>query len=126
MWLLRALQLTDKMPAVAYDGAWRRTEPPKGRTFDDLFLRITITRSQNELDEFGVYLPQIATEMFELYSNPAKAFPNRQWRGCFDCQYDPLCMAQSRGEHDNFNALVASTYTVRPDDLEIEDEEEAA
>lgn len=126
MWLLQQLNLTDKMPCIAYDGAWRRTEPPKGRTFDDLFLRVTITRSQSELDEFGLFLPQIANEMYDLYSHPQNAFPNRQWRGCFDCQYDPLCTAQSRGEHANFDALVSSTYTVRPDDLEIDDEEEAA
>jgi hypothetical protein len=127
MWLLQQLNLTDKMPMICYDGVWRRTEPPKGRTFDDLFLRIIITRSQNELDEFGAYLPQLANEMYETYNDPARAFPNRQWRGCFDCQYDPICRAQSRGEKANFDALVASTYTIRPDDTDVEiDEEEAA
>ena len=126
MWLLQQLNLTDMTPAVAYDGAWRRTEPPKGRSFDDLFLRVIITRSQNELDEFGAYLPQLVTEMYDLYTHPEKAFPNRQWRGCFDCNYNDLCMAQSRGEVENFNALIASKYTIRPADEELIEEEEAA
>jgi len=126
MWLLQQLNLTDKTPLICYDGAWRRTEPPKGRTFDDLFLRVTITRSQAELDEFGAFLPVIATEMYELYKNPTKAFPNRQWRGCFDCQFDTLCTAQSRGEMENVKALISSSFTIRPDDTDIEEEEDAA
>lgn len=125
MWLIQQLHLTDMMPCVAYDGAWRRAETPKGRTFDDLFLRVIITRSQNELDEFGAFLPQIATEMYDLYTNPTKAFPNRRWQGCFDCHYSDLCTAQSRGEDNNFTALLASSYTARPPDEEIEDEEAA-
>jgi len=125
MWLLQQLNLTDKTPCIAYDGAWRRSEPPKGKSFDDLFLRVTITRSQHELDEFGSFLPQIAQEMYHLYNNPHLAFPNRQWRGCFDCNYTDLCTAQSRGETDQFNALLVSQYTTRPLEIEVEEEEAA-
>jgi len=65
--------------------------------------------------------------MYDLYNNPVKAFPNRQWRGCFDCNYNDLCTAQSRGEDNNFNAILASSYTIRPpDEEESEIEEEAA
>ena len=124
MWLLQQLNLTDKTPCICYDGAWRRAETPKGKSFDDLFLRVIITRSQYELDEFARFLPQIATEMYALYTNPDSAFPNRRWQGCYDCNYEDLCRATSRGETNNFNALLASSYTTRP--IELEDEEEAA
>lgn len=123
MWLVQQLNLTDMTPCIAYDGIWRRTEPPKGRSFDDLFLRVTITRSQHELNEFGYFLPQIATEMFDLYTHPEKAFPNRRWQGCFDCHFGDLCVAQSRGETDNFNAIMASSYTTRPVEVDLEEEE---
>lgn len=126
MWLVQQLNLSDKTPCIAYDGAWRRTEPPKGRNFDDLFLRVTITRSQNELDEFASYLPQIAGEMYHLYTHPETGFPNRQWRGCFDCNYGDLCTAQSRGETLNFNAILASSYATRPLEAEVEETEEEA
>lgn len=124
MWLVLQLGLTDKMPCVAYDGIWRRAEPPKGRTFDDLFLRVIITRSQAELDEFGAFLPQLANEMFYLYTHANTAFPHRRWQGCFDCHYEDLCTAQSRGETDNFNAIVASSYTTRPVETDLEDDAE--
>ena len=125
-WLVQQLNLTSQMPCIAYDGMWRRSEPPRGRVFDDLFLRVTITRSQRELDEFAGFLPVIANEMLAVYARPETAFPNRQWRGCFDCNYDELCQAQSRGETSNLEAIMKSSYTTRPDDVELsEDQDEA-
>jgi PD-(D/E)XK nuclease superfamily len=98
MWVVSQLGF---MPGgVAYDGAWKRKSPPKGRTIDDLFLRRPITHSQAWLDDFQESLVQIVQDMAEACYNPAKRYANKNTftSGCAFCSVKPICDAMSNGE----------------------------
>lgn len=93
---------------VAYDGMWKRATVPKRNEREDLFLRTTIRKPQEELDEWGRHLTEQALEM----SDPnIPIYPNRRWEGCSDCGYQTICTAQSRGEP--VEDLIKLTYTTR-------------
>jgi len=79
-----------------YDGAWKREEPPKGRTFDDLFLRIPVTYNQAQQDEIAAHLALKSKQMY--MADDALLDFNRHWMGCFDCNVEDICTAMSRGE----------------------------
>ena len=96
LWILQ--QLGFQCGGVAYDGAWKRAAPPKGKTIDDLFLRYVITRNQAEIDEFGRFLPQELNDMEAARNDPSLRYYNRRWEGCWDCSYRSPCQAESRGE----------------------------
>lgn len=120
MWMARKLGVGD-VGCTAYDGMWRRHEPPKGKTLEDLFSRYSLTRSQAEFDEFEKFLPLELEHMAELYRAPVQtAYPNRDWRGCWDCKLEPVCTSMSRGE--NYEMVIRNGYTQRTDDVEEEDE----
>lgn len=123
-WLVAQLHLSPIRPHVLYDGMWRRNNPPRGRTFDDLFLRVDLECNQDELDEFECYLPRQLNEMAALYSHPeplSHARPHRPWMGCGDCKaFEKLCISITRGE--DYGSLINSSYTQRTDDLELEAE----
>ncbi len=130
VWMVAKLNLGTGMPCIAYDGMWRRDKTPKGKTFNDLFLRITLQRTQHELDELEHFMPVILNKMYELYCDPEKyAYPNRPWNGCYDCSMDgkdgkgALCTAISRGE--DWSVIKEAYYTERDDDTEEEVEEAA-
>jgi hypothetical protein len=117
---------------VAYDGMWRRKAVPRGRTFDDLFARYTLTRSPAELVEFERFLPLELNDMAAQYTRPDDAYINRQWQGCWDCAFADdiktgrvgLCTAMSRGETDHVALILQTQFTERHDDTEAEVEEE--
>lgn len=127
-WLVSKLNLgpTGHRPHVLYDGMWRRNSPPRGRVFDDLFLRLDLECNQNELDEFERYLPRQLNEMAALYSHAdpaplAHARPHRPWMGCGDCAaFEKLCISITRRE--DYASLIRSNYTTRTDDVELEAE----
>jgi hypothetical protein len=108
---------------VAYDGMWRRKAVPRGRTFDDLFARYTLTRSPAELEEFERFLPLELNDMAAQYARPDDAYINRQWQGCWDCGVQDLCTAMSRSEQAQVDLLLQTKYTERHDDTEAEVEE---
>lgn len=134
MWLAIQLNVGD-VAGLAYDGLWRRATIPRGRTFEDLFLRYgPITRSRAELREFERMLPNELNFMAAQLAAPTDPWINRRWQGCYDCSfatkqlksgsYRPgLCDAISRNE--NVDAVMNLHYTVRDDDadeeLEIEE-----
>ena len=106
IWILTQLGV-GTVAGVAYDGMWKRAEPPKGKTFEDLFLRMSITRPQYEIESFGRLL---ALEINEMGSNPA-IYLNRRWEGCFDCDFNKICYATQRGEDVDY--LTQRFYTKR-------------
>lgn len=120
VWLVTQLGITDQVPCLAYDGMWRRDKVPRGRTFDDLFLRVLVTRNRHELEEFERFLPIDLNNMADVYRHTEKATTHRRWQGCWDCSVEKLCTAMSRGE--DTASLIAHSYTTRTDDL---DEDEA-
>lgn len=106
-WVAQQLGIQD-LYGIAYDGMWKRAKPPKNTTMPDLFLRLPIRFSQDEIDEWGEQLRDIVMEM----SNPdLPLYMNRRWEGCNDCAFDKLCLAQSRGEDVEF--LIKNMYSVR-------------
>lgn len=125
MWGARQLGIGNVV-GLAYDGLWRRDKVPRGRTFEDLFLRYTHTRPEAEFAEFERLLPW---ELNEMYDKRPKHRPletlaiNRQWQGCYDCKMEPLCTAISRGEDSSH--LLRTQYTERDDDLDEEADESA-
>jgi hypothetical protein len=98
MWVVE--QLGFQPGGVAYDGAWKRKSPPRGRTIDDLFLRLPISHSQAWLDDFQEGLIQQVQDMAEACYNPAKRYPNFNTftSGCGFCAVRPVCIAMSNGE----------------------------
>lgn len=122
-WLVSKLNLGTVRPHVLYDGMWRRNNPPRGRTFDDLFLRLDLECNQYELEEFERHLPRQLNEMAALYSHAAPlehARPHRPWMGCYDCNFEKLCISITRNE--DYKQLISSGYTQRTDDAELEAE----
>lgn len=101
---------------IAYDGLWKRAQPPRGRTFDDLFCRVIQLRPQHELAEFENNLRMEFLDM----ANP-QIYPNRPWLGCFDCSFEKLCSAQSRGE--DWQYVRAKSFKQRESDVELEEVE---
>ena len=107
LWILRALNI-GPVGGLAYDGAWKRKDPPRGSTLEDLFLRLRLNRSDRELDNFGI---QLAIQANEMASNPP-IYMNRKWDGCWDCDLVEPCIAKLRGEDYQF--ILQSRYTQRP------------
>lgn len=101
---------------IAYDGLWKRAQPPRGRVFDDLFCRVIQLRPPHELAEFENNLRMEFADM----ANP-RIYPNRPWLGCFDCQFEKLCSAQSRGE--DWEYVRAKSFKQREADVELEEVE---
>jgi hypothetical protein len=137
LWLVGQLGFNPHLDScVAYDGMWRRKAVPRGRTFDDLFARYTLTRSPAELEEFARFLPLELNDMAAQYARPDDAYINRPWDkpSCWDCAFGDdvkngrigLCRAMSRGETDHVALMLQTQFTERTDDTEAEVEEEIA
>jgi hypothetical protein len=133
LWLVGQLGFNPHLDScVAYDGMWRRKAVPRGRTFDELFARYTLTRSPAELEEFERFLPLELNDMAAQYARPDDAYINRQWQGCWDCTFADdiktgrigLCTAMSRGETDHVALILQTQFTERHDDTEAEVVEE--
>lgn len=99
-WVVRELKI-GKVAGVAYDGMWKRSEPPKymqrerrAGKMDDLFIRKVLRKSDEELDEWG---RNLALEITEMANNP-EIYPNVPWQGCSDCNFQEICYMQMRGE----------------------------
>jgi hypothetical protein len=124
LWLVGQLGFNPHLDScIAYNGLWRRKAVPRGRTFDELFARYTLTRSPAELEEFERFLPLELNDMAAQYARPDDAYINRQWQGCWDCGVSDLCTAMSRGEQAQVDLLLQTKYTERHDDTEAEVEE---
>jgi hypothetical protein len=97
LWLVGQLGFNPHLDScVAYDGMWRRKAVPRGRTFDDLFARYTLTRSPAELEEFERFLPLELNDMAAQYARPDDAYINRQWQGCWDCAFAMILREDAR------------------------------
>lgn len=79
---------------VAYDGLWKREKPPAGKKSADLFLRRILLRNTAELQEFGELLALEVSDMSDPNIAIYKNVP--VLGGCWDCNFKPLCDAQSR------------------------------
>ena len=107
LWALRSLNIGE-IGGIAYDGAWKRKEPPRNSTMEDLFLRIRLNRSRHELDNFAVAL---AAEVNEMANNPA-IYLNRKFDGCWDCAFQKPCIEKLRGE--DYEQTLSLQYMHRP------------
>jgi hypothetical protein len=112
-WMLTKLDM-GQVAGVAYDGLWKRAAPPKkvenrAGVLSDLFARVRLYRTHNELTEFE---QQLALEAREMASNPA-IYMNRTWDGSckWGCEYNTLCFAMSHGE--DTDALKVRLYTTK-------------
>lgn len=121
-----------EVAGLAYDGLWRRDKVPKGKTFEDLFFRTTLTRSRAEFDEFARLLP---IELNAMWAARPAMIPfadlpfNRRWEGCYDCKFagkkgdKDVCRAYSRGESSLVDILLRTQFTTRDDDLDDLDDD---
>lgn len=115
----------DMLPVICYDGLWRRTQPPRGRTFEDLFARYQLRTTPQELEDFERQVAYLLPQMAEMYNNPhpsTTALPHRPWNGCWDCQITELCDSMTR--HEDYELLISAEYTQRTDDFVPPDEDE--
>ena len=98
IWILHQMN-AGAVGGLVYDGLWKRPEPPRGKTRDDLFMRHLIIRPPEELEEFSKH---VVMQLSEMANNP-NIYPNRRWEGCqIDCSYEKLCTAQSRNEDTDY------------------------
>lgn len=133
MYLALRLGIGD-VAGIAYDGLWRRNEIPRGKSFEDLFLRRTILRTRAELQELERMLPHELNFMAQQLRAPEDPWINRRWQGCYDCSFADkrtrtttrtgLCTAISRGE--DVKSVLNLYYTERDDDTEDDAELEDA
>ena len=112
-WVVRQLGI-GKVVGIAYDGMWKRREPPKYMqkekrkgTIDDLFIRKIIPKLEDELDEWGENLTKTINDMG---NNPA-IYPNVPWQGCSDCSFQEVCYMMMRREDSQ--ASIDLRYTQR-------------
>jgi len=112
-----AKQLPTNPPVVgiAYNGLFKRAQPPRGKTVDDLFVRTIITPSQDEVDEYGHELAFTVKEM----ANDPYIYKNRQWSGCWDCSFEHLCRTQSQDGDVDFLLRTQFTKRVEEDTSDI-------
>lgn len=110
MWIVNQLDI-GKCGGILYDGLYKRAVPKKGETLRDLFIRTKLYRTDHELNEFGAMLVHEANEMS---SNPP-LYINRPWMGCFDCGYQDLCTATSKGEDVDY--IRSRLYATRTADV---------
>lgn len=122
LWMLRQLGIA-QVGGIAYDGLWSRDVPPKGRTMEDLFLRLLLTRSNQELDIFEEHLRAEVNLMAHVQASGV-FIPNRQWMGCYDCSVSRICDAKLRGEPTE--NIIRLHYMEREDDVDQPTEEDAA
>lgn len=123
---------SNKPPFVLYDGLWRRHQTPKGRAFEDLFMRAVLQPTRAQLDEQTATLPRTANEMAFLYAHPHLARTHIPWRGCDDCDFmskddkEPgLCNAITAKRQDLIDYYVNQRFTKRTDDSDTSTSEEA-
>jgi hypothetical protein len=131
IWLALQLGIGD-VAGIAYDGLWRRNQVPRGKTFEDLFLRRTILRTRAELLELQRMLPNELNFMAAQLRAPEDPWINRRWQGCYDCSFADkatrttvrtgLCTAISRGE--DVRSVLNLYYTERDDDTDGDEEPE--
>lgn len=95
IWALTQMYDSSIVAGLAYDGIWKRPSPPKGKKLEDMFIRHLLIRAPEELEENAHFL---AMEVNEMANPELSIYVNRRWEGCYDCQYDILCLSQSRGE----------------------------
>lgn len=95
IWLAR--QFFTGIAGIAYDGIWKKSKPSKGEHLDSLFCRMTLTRPDVEVGEFERMLSDEVMDMAYVIETNA-IYHNRRWEGCYDCQYEALCRAQSKGD----------------------------
>jgi hypothetical protein len=105
-WLLSQLNI-GPVGGIFYDGMWKRAWE-KNRTLDDLFMREPLLRSPEEVANFGI---QVRDEALDMTDPDLRIYPNRAWMGCWDCQFEKLCAAQSRGE--DFDYIKSRYFTTR-------------
>lgn len=78
---------SSKLGGIAYDGWWKRSEPPKGKSMSDLFFRYFMVRNEDELEEFETDLSITVNEMASASVDPDKVPPRTipALMGCIDC-----------------------------------------
>lgn len=118
LWVLTQLKVA-AVGGIAYDGLWKRAAVPRGRTFEDLFLRHTITRAPDELVEFEKLLLVEVQEMANVAQRKVYTI-NRRWEGCYDCGVAPICASMSRGE--DYEQVIRLGFVQRTDDVEEPEE----
>lgn len=118
IWAANQLEFDGKkfpVSGIAYNGMWKRATPPRGRVFDDLFLRKLLIRPVDELNELAMNLRMELEDM----ANEPYIYPNRSWMGCFDCQFERLCATMSRGEDVQY---ALQSYKKRDTQLDVVDD----
>ena len=92
LWILQQLGMGD-VGGLYYDGMWKRDGSK--HSLDELFLRTPLQRAPEELANFSV---QVRDEVTDMANPDLRIYRNIPWQGCWDCQFEPLCTAEFRGE----------------------------
>lgn len=120
VWMLTKLapEFNMEVAGLAYDGLWKRAEPPSKvdnriGTLEDLFLRFLTIPSEEEIEEYENELTVVATEMG---SNPYITHHRTTTGSCeWGCSHNELCYATSRGEDTQH--ILDTDYTVGDKEL---------
>jgi CRISPR/Cas system-associated exonuclease Cas4 (RecB family) len=103
-----------RVSGLYYNGLWKRSAPPRGRIFDELFYRQVLRRSRLQLSEFESELVELVNEMATTTSI-VKTVP---WNGCIDCDYSKLCQAHTNHEDVDY---IKSTFYRQKSTREVDD-----
>lgn len=106
LWAIMQLDV-GPVGGVFYDGMWKRKWEGK-RTLDDLFMREPLLRSPEEINNFSSH---VRNEALDMAQPDLRIYPNRAWTGCWDCQFQDLCLAEDREE--DLSWIKARRYTTR-------------
>lgn len=117
VWALSKLIGDDgEVGGIFYDGLWKRRLDNR-HSLDQLFFRTLLLRPPDELETFERYL---TSEVLDMVDPNVRIYLNRRWEGCYDCPFERLCSAESRGEDGAYikrnNYKLASTATEGKDE----------
>lgn len=118
-WVLGVIHGFERVAGVAYDGIWARRQPnfKSGLDWKDLFLRLTVKPTADQLNEFNAELPLVVNEMASYRATAPLEYDNvfykaRRFTCGWDCkQFVKLCNAISHD--DDLPAIVAKDYKLR-------------
>lgn len=106
-----------RVVGLFYNGMWKRPEPPRGRVFEDLFMRQVLHRGRVQLEEFEDELRTSAYEIqHPLTNHVLKTIP---WNGCVDCVYSKLCITETMQEDSKY---IRDTFFKQKHTREVDDE----
>lgn len=115
LWIVTKLLTidADKPPKLLYNGLWKREKLPDKRSMDDMFERVTISRTAAQLEACEQETAAIVMEMGSQYTPIIRTVPPIDGcNGLMGCNFKDLCNARFN-QPDNYPVILRGRYTNR-------------